>query len=237
MSRYLQPVSNAAAKICGLKRGSVALTTTSAPAARTQPAIAFCDDASSCTAEKRPSSRRSTTASARSGSRSAKVRCSKNDRRCATAAIADPTPPVPITRTFTRRGESHVSTSHCKPDPAHCDAHDRPGLTECVAHGTNRLALRRAAVQPGQAVVDGRRGAVSTPRRIDALDQGIIEALQANGRESFRAIASRLGVSEATVRARYARLCADNILQVVGVRSEEHTSELQSRQYLVCRLL
>src|SRR3712207_7567688 len=26
-------------------------------------------------------------------------------------------------------------------------------------------------------------------------------------------------------------------LQVVGVRSEEHTSELQSRQYLVCRLL
>ena len=54
-------------------------------------------------------------------------------------------------------------------------------------------------------------------RRIDALDQGIIEALQANGRESFRAIAARLGVSEATVRARYARLCDDDILQVVGV--------------------
>ena len=54
-------------------------------------------------------------------------------------------------------------------------------------------------------------------RRIDALDQAIIEALQANGRESFRAIAARLGVSEATVRARYARLCDDDILQVVGV--------------------
>src|SRR3712207_9024231 len=26
-------------------------------------------------------------------------------------------------------------------------------------------------------------------------------------------------------------------LELVGVRSEEHTSELQSRQYLVCRLL
>jgi Lrp/AsnC family transcriptional regulator for asnA, asnC and gidA len=62
-----------------------------------------------------------------------------------------------------------------------------------------------------------RRGAVSAPRRIDALDQGIIEALQANGRESFRAIAARLGVSEATIRARYARLCEDDILQVVGV--------------------
>jgi Lrp/AsnC family transcriptional regulator, regulator for asnA, asnC and gidA len=90
-------------------------------------------------------------------------------------------------------------------------------LHECVVHGTNRLDLRRAAVQPAQAVLDGRRGPVSAPRRIDALDQGIIEALQANGRESFRAIAARLGVSEATVRARYGRLCDDDILQVVGV--------------------
>ena len=66
-------------------------------------------------------------------------------------------------------------------------------------------------------MLDGRRGPVSAPRKVDALDQGIIEALQANGRESFRAIASRLGVSEATIRARYARLCDDDILQVVGV--------------------
>lgn len=86
-----------------------------------------------------------------------------------------------------------------------------------MVRGTNRLALRRAAAQPAQAFLEGRRGPVSAPRRIDALDQGIIEALQANGRESFRAIASQLGVSEATVRARYARLCDDDILQVVGV--------------------
>ena len=77
--------------------------------------------------------------------------------------------------------------------------------------------MRRAAAQPAQAVFDRRRGPVSAPRRIDALDQGIIESLQENGRESFRAIAGRLGVSEATVRARYARLCDDDILQVVGV--------------------
>jgi Lrp/AsnC family transcriptional regulator, regulator for asnA, asnC and gidA len=77
--------------------------------------------------------------------------------------------------------------------------------------------LRRAAAPPAHAVFNGRRGPVSAPRRTDALDQGIIQALQANGRESFRAIAARLGVSEATVRARYARLCDDDILQVVGV--------------------
>lgn len=52
---------------------------------------------------------------------------------------------------------------------------------------------------------------------IDALDQQIIEALQANGRESFRRIAAMVGVSEATVRSRYTRLCDDDILQVVGV--------------------
>src|SRR3712207_7978633 len=33
------------------------------------------------------------------------------------------------------------------------------------------------------------------------------------------------------------RLQVDHRRQVVHVRSEEHTSELQSRQYLVCRLL
>jgi Lrp/AsnC family transcriptional regulator for asnA, asnC and gidA len=62
-----------------------------------------------------------------------------------------------------------------------------------------------------------RRGAVTRARGIDAVDKAIIEALQKNGRESFRRIARGIGVSEATVRSRYARLCSDNILQVTGV--------------------
>ena len=52
---------------------------------------------------------------------------------------------------------------------------------------------------------------------MDDLDRGIIEALQENGRESFRRIAARLDVSEGTVRARYARLTQEGILQVVAV--------------------
>jgi Lrp/AsnC family transcriptional regulator for asnA, asnC and gidA len=61
------------------------------------------------------------------------------------------------------------------------------------------------------------RGAVTPASRVDDLDRAIIEALQENGRESFRRIASRLNVSEGTVRARYARLTSEGILQVVAV--------------------
>jgi Lrp/AsnC family transcriptional regulator for asnA, asnC and gidA len=88
-------------------------------------------------------------------------------------------------------------------------------LTDREESGTNRLALRRTQAQPSRP--PARRGPVRGPRRLDGLDQGIIEALQANGRDSFRRIAARLGVSEATVRARYTRLSADDMLQVVAV--------------------
>jgi Lrp/AsnC family transcriptional regulator for asnA, asnC and gidA len=62
-----------------------------------------------------------------------------------------------------------------------------------------------------------RRGAVSAAPNLDGIDQRLIEALQQNGREPFRRIAAEVGVSEATIRARYQRLCQDNILQVTGV--------------------
>ena len=78
--------------------------------------------------------------------------------------------------------------------------------------------MRSDDVQPLRLPTSGsERGPVAPARRTEELDRGIIEALQANGRESFRAIASRVGVSEATVRARYARLTAEGILQVVAV--------------------
>jgi len=80
-------------------------------------------------------------------------------------------------------------------------------LTSCEAVGNNRLALRSG----------DKRGAVGPGRGLDRVDRSIIEALQKNGRESFRKIAGDVGVSEATVRARYARLCDENILQVTGV--------------------
>jgi Lrp/AsnC family transcriptional regulator, regulator for asnA, asnC and gidA len=80
-------------------------------------------------------------------------------------------------------------------------------LTQCEGIGKNSLALRS----------EHNRGAVGPARALDRVDQSIIEALQKNGRESFRRIAAQVGVSEATVRARYARLRDDDILQVTGV--------------------
>lgn len=55
------------------------------------------------------------------------------------------------------------------------------------------------------------------PTSIDELDVRIIEALQANGRESFRKIALKLGVSEATIRNRYGRLVSADVLQVTAI--------------------
>jgi len=80
-------------------------------------------------------------------------------------------------------------------------------LTQCEAISKNPHALRS----------EQNRGAVGPARPLDHVDQSIIEALQKNGRESFRRIAAEIGVSEATVRARYGRLCDDDILQVTGV--------------------
>jgi Lrp/AsnC family transcriptional regulator for asnA, asnC and gidA len=58
---------------------------------------------------------------------------------------------------------------------------------------------------------------VGQPRRLDAVDTALIEALQQNGRDSFRRIAGELGVSEATIRSRYQRLCDDGVVQVTAV--------------------
>jgi Lrp/AsnC family transcriptional regulator, regulator for asnA, asnC and gidA len=92
-------------------------------------------------------------------------------------------------------------------------------LTHCAAKWYECLALRSPDAQPVRLAdrVDQRRGAVTPARRVDDLDRRIIEALQENGRDSFRRIAGLLGVSEATVRARYARLTSEGVLQVVAV--------------------
>jgi Lrp/AsnC family transcriptional regulator, regulator for asnA, asnC and gidA len=77
--------------------------------------------------------------------------------------------------------------------------------------------MRNGGVEPDAVAIGQSRGPVTRPRSLDEVDRGIIEALQANGRASFRGVAQDVGVAEGTVRSRYARLVEDGILQVTGV--------------------
>jgi Lrp/AsnC family transcriptional regulator for asnA, asnC and gidA len=52
---------------------------------------------------------------------------------------------------------------------------------------------------------------------MDQLDLDIISFLQKDGRMPLTEIANKLGVSEGTVRNRFARLKQDNTIQVVGM--------------------
>src|SRR5882757_10214964 len=55
---------------------------------------------------------------------------------------------------------------------------------------------------------------------------------------ALRGLATAINVTDgAGSRAHLSSLAAAHFLVRSGIRSEEHTSELQSRQYLVCRLL
>lgn len=49
---------------------------------------------------------------------------------------------------------------------------------------------------------------------IDQMDRQIIDALQKNGRESFKSIAQKLGVSDGTVRLRTERMIRSGYLRI-----------------------
>ena len=58
---------------------------------------------------------------------------------------------------------------------------------------------------------------MSRTARVDEVDRRIVAALQRDGRRPFTSIARELGLSEAAVRQRVARLQAAGIMQVVAV--------------------
>jgi Lrp/AsnC family transcriptional regulator, regulator for asnA, asnC and gidA len=60
-------------------------------------------------------------------------------------------------------------------------------------------------------------GEASTPAVLDAVSKQIIEQLQEDGRRSYAAIAKAVGLSEAAVRQRVARLTESGVMQIVAV--------------------
>src|SRR3712207_8899082 len=79
-----------------------------------------------------------------------------------------------------------------------------------------------------------------SPPDLYLIPSPVLQAMAAGGRRA-PAIAVTLGLLRALPRRELAAVLAHEVAHIrhgdVLVRSEEHTSELQSRQYLVCRLL
>src|SRR6476646_4837409 len=55
------------------------------------------------------------------------------------------------------------------------------------------------------------------PTLLDEVNKAIIEQLQADGRRSYAAIATAVGLSEAAVRQRVQRMLDSGVMQVVAV--------------------
>src|SRR3712207_8454059 len=73
--------------------------------------------------------------------------------------------------------------------------------------------------------------------RVDGLARGVARVLVARGQAAACQHGARAVAAEGAVRvSRHRRGGRSSGRRALG-RSEEHTSELQSRQYLVCRLL
>src|SRR6476620_12142774 len=97
-------------------------------------------------------------------------------------------------------------------------------------------ALRYAALSTSAPSVYSPREVVEL---LDSLDVDELRAM-VKDRQLFVAEADGLIVGCAGWRGRHLRhvyVAPDSERKGLGTRSEEHTSELQSRQYLVCRLL
>src|SRR5437762_8272067 len=96
---------------------------------------------------------------------------------------------------------------------------------------TRRLPVAASAAAPAPTAK-----AAATKTRTSTLEERPpLGPIAASAADRARAEASRLGFGR---RPNAARSCCSSSADIVHlVRSEEHTSELQSPMYLVCRLL
>ncbi|MDO5672520.1 MAG: Lrp/AsnC family transcriptional regulator [Actinomycetaceae bacterium] len=58
--------------------------------------------------------------------------------------------------------------------------------------------------------------------QLDETDKVLVRELQADGRATFRALADRVGLSEAPVRRRVLNLIDEGVIQIVGVTDPTH---------------
>jgi DNA-binding Lrp family transcriptional regulator len=92
------------------------------------------------------------------------------------------------------------------------------------------MASEQMAEGPGDAVVP-------PPRPLDAIDQDILQILQADGRASIRTVAERVHVSRANAYARINRLIDDGVIRGFGARVDHERAGQSTSAYVTLKIV
>ena len=90
-----------------------------------------------------------------------------------------------------------------------------------------------------EQMADGPEGAVplAPPRPLDAIDQDILQMLQADGRASIRSVAERVHVSRANAYARINRLVEDGVIRGFGARVNHERAGQGTSAYITLKIV
>ncbi|MER6953566.1 MULTISPECIES: winged helix-turn-helix transcriptional regulator [unclassified Streptomyces] len=90
--------------------------------------------------------------------------------------------------------------------------------------------------QPG-AAPQPHSAPLSPPRPLDAIDQDILQMLQADGRASIRSVAERVHVSRANAYARINRLIEDGVIRGFGARVDHERAGQGTSAYITLKIV
>ncbi|WP_407702827.1 Lrp/AsnC family transcriptional regulator [Streptomyces xylophagus] len=79
--------------------------------------------------------------------------------------------------------------------------------------------------------------ALPAPRPLDAIDQDILQMLQADGRASIRSVAERVHVSRANAYARINRLIEDGVIRGFGARVDHERAGQGTSAYITLKIV
>jgi DNA-binding Lrp family transcriptional regulator len=94
----------------------------------------------------------------------------------------------------------------------------------------------RAAPRAGTTAAPRPEGGIP-PRPLDAIDQDILQMLQADGRASIRSVAERVHVSRANAYARINRLVEDGVIRGFGARVDHERAGHGTSAYVTLKIV
>src|SRR5918996_538956 len=100
------------------------------------------------------------------------------------------------------------------------------------------MAGRRGHMAPEQMAERAEGGGTAPPPRpLDAIDQDILQMLQAAGRASIRSVAERVHVSRANAYARINRLIEDGVIRGFGARVNHERAGHGTSAYITLKIV